>query len=1400
MFLLPLLLTVFDVVHAALPLVDFDRMGAVGLAGAFAGLDFYSNTSQSLNPTASTLLIRSNQGALTYVASTDSGGRVLSSCTMNGIVYLAGSFSVIGDVQLPNVASYDPSSGSFTPLGATNSGPNGPVDVIFCDEKENKLWLGGNFTFPGRAVALYDIKSKSWSAPPFVGFTGAQDRVLSITMNATQTSLFFAGSFITSFQGTGSPLPNGKNNPNVPFSAGASPFSSSLVPVPIQNAQVLGSPSTSLQGFTDIHAILCPAGDDGPGNTWFGQDGSPALITIRTFSFISAGGIRLGNTFQSNHGTTEFSVTTIPDNTVQTLQYTDPISGQAQTCTTCPLSNNASLLYQDFLFANPLSITGIQVKISAFSGASPGLHILQILSSGAFASAVGNNNGQSCYAPNPSNITLVGSWQTQEANTGIPGTTQQVLVSSIDVGAPSSSGPSITWMPYVSAAGNYDINLLVPGCANLQDCGSRTSVKVTVFPGEGKQPSVTTLSQTNQQDVVLPVYSGPVSPTSSSFVLTITMTFADVPSGAGENGKYDIVADRVQLVLKSVNGSTGGTSNSTTTNNGVRSGFGFFEWPLGGNAADATTTLSNSSETPLDSVGVQLFDGIGVANSSMPIAINAVVHTPNAIFLGGNFSLPSGSASGSANIVTYKAGSLNGLADNGLNGAVVTIITLGNTIYVGGSFSDTASGSTQGKLRGVARYDLQLGQWHTLGGGVNGPVTHLEISNNKLLVAGSFTKAFLGGDDLGLDTAGLAVWDIVNGAWINSGGFLISQLDLITNITSTEQLLAGNVSSIHKYGASGMIMVNNGGTDGPVVTPLGIQLESNGSSNPLTSSINNARRHWHAATTPWNNRVHLFPRQSPPSGQLAPLPPLPPATAPAVLAGAFWANNSKEVVIIGGNFSYPTNPPVNSLGIYDPKNSVLQGVSGAQINGTVRALFVDNNKLYVGGQFGLANSNANGLAVYDLSANSWTATSLQPLQGDTVHPVVIKSITKSLSSNNAIIVAGSFTSAGALSCAAICSFDASTLQWNMLGNGITGEVASVAYAGTNQDVLIVAGSLKLSDGTVAAVARYSLNNGTWTVVGSSFELPGPVTAVEVDDGNENSLFAAGRSSDNSTTFLSFWNGSNWRMIDSTLESNSSIGQLTIVPLQNTHASNGVIEPDRALMISGLLNSPSFNYASAAIFDGQTLVPYIVATSSSGTAGYVSSLFYSISNFSFIQRQFLATGVVILISIAISAGVVFLLALVGILWTLFSRRDEKVNKFDAVEDDDDSSLQHRPSSLLEHINAATRTTILGASPHSNFDPDKEEEKIDRDGLDEAYGPDASNYIRAQTPSDAMGGMAPEEVSRPAHARYSFDGDGEGELPISAGAELEVLDDRDPSWWYARDVQTGREGVVPAAFLY
>ena len=302
----PPLLALILFIHAvaAFPQVDFERMGKVGLAGAFAGLDVFKNSSVPFDSTASTLLSRSSGGFLTRVASTNSGGSILAGCTLGNTFYLAGSFNSVDGVPATNVASYTPSSASFASLGSNS--PNGQINALFCDSTQRKVWAGGSFSSPGGSIAIYDPNTKSWSSPPFGGVSGLQAKVTSITTNSSDASLFFAGSFITSF-GNGAAILNGTNNPNVPFSAGASPFSSALVPIPLGNAQVDGSPSSTTAGFNNINNTLCPAGPDGSGNSWFASDNSTPLITIRTFSFISASGVRLGNTFQADHGTTGFT-------------------------------------------------------------------------------------------------------------------------------------------------------------------------------------------------------------------------------------------------------------------------------------------------------------------------------------------------------------------------------------------------------------------------------------------------------------------------------------------------------------------------------------------------------------------------------------------------------------------------------------------------------------------------------------------------------------------------------------------------------------------------------------------------------------------------------------------------------------------------------------------------------------------------------------------------------------------------------------------------------------------------------------------------------------------------------------------------------------------------------------
>jgi len=237
---------------------------------------------------------------------------------------------------------------------------------------------------------------------------------------------------------------------------------------------------------------------------------------------------------------------------------------------------------------------------------------------------------------------------------------------------------------------------------------------------------------------------------------------------------------------------------------------------------------------------------------------------------------------------------------------------------------------------------------------------------------------------------------------------------------------------------------------------------------------------------------------------------------------------------------------------------------------------------------------------------------------------------------------------------------------------------------------------------------------------------------------------------------------------------------------------------------GSLTSDSFGNVSAALFDGSSWYPYLVSTTYSGASGVVAGLFHSFTTFSFNQRHFLAASIVILISMAIAIGIVFFLLLAGVIWTLFSRDTSQLDQKAYVEDD---ASTHRPSSLLEHINAATRTTIIGGAAAGAAVSRQSMEDRAGASTEGGHTTDGDGWRRAETPAAASGsgivgtGNEPEEeIGRPAFARYSFDGEGEGELPLQTGTQLSVLDDRDAAWWYVREEQTGREGIVPAAYLY
>lgn len=685
---------------------------------------------------------------------------------------------------------------------------------------------------------------------------------------------------------------------------------------------------------------------------------------------------------------------------------------------------------------------------------------MQLLSTGSFVYAVPSDNNASCYAPTAANVTLNGDWTTEQIATAIAGTEQDIETALVDVGTPSSEAPSIIFEPYVSASGQYQVNMLIPGCNALQDCALRTSVKVTVFPGGNLQPVFSNISQQNTEDASVSIYSGPVIPSPPNFVMTVTMDLADQPIGTGQNGQYRLIADRLELQLLSanVNGMTNSTTgNITNTISTAQAGFGFFEWPLSSKSSvTAETSISNTSETTLDNIAFAFFNATGGASGAATTknTITSIAFHSSGIYLGGSFNISAG-----ANIVVYQNGQLKPLSEGGLNGQVNSMVIDGNTLFVGGSFDNTMSSSLNGKAQGVVSYNIGTSQWVPLQAGVDGPVQKLSFLDNELAVAGSFATLLsnVSSSQLGTSAGGFAIWSISNGTWINTGGFVTGSMTFIGNGTTPSkgqqqaQILAGNIAASLQFGAPGVVMLQNGPSNDnnlPDAIPLNIQLDG----VAQTTGTQSLRKRYSHKRSSWVSSLrlsHIFSRQS---TSVSPLPPSPVTPAPAVLAGIFWTNtsNSHEVMIIGGNFSATvTSGLTEAVIFYDLTTGEIAGLVGSPLNGTVRTLLVSGTSLYIGGEFSVSGSGVSGLAIVDLTTGQLDMSGLQPLQS-TSGPVILRSLTSSTSQSNAIFAAGTFNSAGGVNCEGICRLDTNSKQWSQLGSGINGEITSVSYAGVGQ--------------------------------------------------------------------------------------------------------------------------------------------------------------------------------------------------------------------------------------------------------------------------------------------------------------------------------------------------------------
>ena len=352
------------------PDLDLSSLGQVVLTGDFDAISLYTYTEQNQNG-FSTNGTQSLIGQLpdgNFLTSATSDASIKALCpfvmedgTLAGVI-VGGNFTSIGGIEAQGIALYDPNSSKIIPL----PGLSGRVSALLCDKITNTVYVGGEFSGAKSTNAIAWVGMTGWANLPFAGFNGPVNSIA----KAANGNVIFGGSF-TGLGNTTTPM---KKHQQV---------------INLATANITSGFSSTLAGFDNPKNIICKSqGQDGAGNTWLIEDGSPGFWRAEMEFGYEPSMLRLRNTHQEGRGTQTFRFTALPDGGIMNLTYTDPSTNQERVCDArCPLSNNSTLEYQDFRFVNTVGMNGFQVDVSDWYGKGGGLSGIELFQNGDPSSA-----------------------------------------------------------------------------------------------------------------------------------------------------------------------------------------------------------------------------------------------------------------------------------------------------------------------------------------------------------------------------------------------------------------------------------------------------------------------------------------------------------------------------------------------------------------------------------------------------------------------------------------------------------------------------------------------------------------------------------------------------------------------------------------------------------------------------------------------------------------------------------------------------------------------------------------------------------------------------------------------------------------------------------------------------
>ncbi|KAJ5775886.1 uncharacterized protein N7511_000897 [Penicillium nucicola] len=587
--------------------------------------------------------------------------------------------------------------------------------------------------------------------------------------------------------------------------------------------------------------------------------------------------------------------------------------------------------------------------------------------------------------------------------------------------------------------------------------------------------------------------------------------------------------------------------------------------------------------------------------------VSCIEEYDDVIYVAGNFS-----DSKIHHIMSITDGNATALSGSGLNSPVLTMATLDKSLYVGGRFTDTSDGGEDG-LAHVASYSFSSKKWSALGAGLNGPVTSIwpvelnassSINETIIAVSGDFDQIIATDGNPAVFVAGFAIW-------------VPSKKDWLQNLNVTQMQFGGQLSTFASHNNT-LILAGSLSTDGTTAGSAVSLLESDGAELiPLSMKIDHR-----------NSSTGLY-------------------------FGAYDTGEDRNLTIYGGHFTATgsNGSTIHNVAILNGTDETISGLpSGIDSNSTITSMLVYNNTLYAGGNLTgtIGDETLSGFVIYDLSKNEF-ASSQSYVDGSNV---TVNSIVNRPSSSE-VWIGGKFEQVGSFPCPSVCYFDSSSGEWSRPGISLDGTVTELLWASNTN--LMALGDLSV-EGNETSIATYSTKSQAWTSLAgaSQSDLPGNITAFTPASEDLSKFWVGGTATNGSAFFLSY-DGSEFHSPGDLFSPGSDIRGLELLPVKKDHTDASLLNNYQTLLIMGSLVIPDFGNASAALYNGTAITPFILSSKSDGSSGSMSRFISENKNTYSSNEKHHSNGIAVLVAFCCSLGCVFLIVLAGVILNKVQRR-------------------------------------------------------------------------------------------------------------------------------------------------